>query len=142
MSVLAGIAVIVISLPCWAGQVVSWLAPETARRWKLTESPDEVDPVFHADIRGEARWDALTLWLMPLAGVLLVIGTDTWATVGLVAGGMYVYFGGRGIWTRRTIVASGHRVGDPEYLSVAYGALAVWAALGVAVIIGSWVSLA
>ena len=40
------------------------------------------------------------MWTLPLAGLLLIVGHEAWAWLGLVGGGMYVYFGGRGILTR------------------------------------------
>lgn len=137
MDVVAGVVVIALSLPCWGGQVVSWFFPSVAQRWKLTEAPESVDPVFAADVRGEARWDAMTLWTMPLAGLLLMVGSEAWSYLGLVAGGMYIYFGGRGIASRMTIKAEGHRIGAPDYLPTAYGALAMWTLLGFAVVAGA-----
>lgn len=137
MEIFAGVLIVILSIPCWGGQVVAFVAPNLAQRWKLSEAPEDVDPVFHADGRGEAAWDAFTLWTMPLAGLLLILGAEAWQFVGLVAGGMYLYFGGRGIAARRSISAAGHRIGDPDYLPTAYGALAVWTVLGAAVIAGA-----
>jgi len=56
----------------------------------LVEAEDDVEAVYWADIRGEAAWDALILWVMTVAGVLLVIDADAWAYFGLVGGGMYL----------------------------------------------------
>jgi len=137
-----GILIVFISLLGWGGQAISLAAPSTAERWKLTEAETSVDSVFYSDIRGEVLWDTLTLWVMPLAGALLVAGVDAWAPIGLVAGGMYVYFGGRGVFTRRAIVERGGRVGDPKSLTTAYAALTVWALLGLAVIAAAAVTLA
>lgn len=141
MEVFAGVLIVVLSIPCWGGQVVALVSPTTAQRWKLSEAPESVDPVFHADGRGEAAWDAFTLWTMPLAGLLLILGAEAWQFVGLIAGGMYVYFGGRGIAARRAISAAGHRIGVPGDLATAYLALAVWALLGAAVIVGAGVAI-
>lgn len=99
MDTVFGILIVFISLLGWGGQAISLAAPSTAERWKLTEAETSVDSVFYSDIRGEVLWDTLTLWVMPLAGALLVAGVDAWAPIGLVAGGMYVYFGGRGVFT-------------------------------------------
>ena len=48
-------------------------------------------------MRGEAIWDSVTLWTLPLAGVLLLLNNPLWVYFGLVGGGMYLYFAGRGL---------------------------------------------
>lgn len=137
MEIAAGIAIVVFSLPCWIGQTISWFLPSIGERWGLTEAVESVDSTYYGDIRGEALWDTLTLWTMPLTGLLLVLGNDASAILGLVAGGMYTYFGGRGVTTRRAITKRGGRIGAPNDLRIAYGALIAWGALGLAVIAGS-----
>jgi hypothetical protein len=114
MGVIWGIVVIVLSLLAWGGQAISWLSPATAERLSLTESEDTVEPVYHADIRGEALWDTLALWTMVVAGVLLVAGNEAWAYFGLVGGGMYLYFAGRGIVTRAAMQRRGFRIGTAQ----------------------------
>ena len=91
MELLWGVAIVGLGLLAWGGQVVTWLAPEAATRLSLTEAEDAVDAVYWADLRGEARWDAITLWTLPLAGLLLVVGHQAWAWLGLFAAGIYVY---------------------------------------------------
>lgn len=137
MEIVAGLVIIVVSLPCWLGQAISWISPSTGERWKLTENVESVDSTFYGDIRGEALWDTFTLWTMPLAGFLLVLSNEFWAYFGLIAGGMYMYFGGRGVATRRSIAERGGRIGAPDDLRVAYTALVVWGVLGLVVIVGS-----
>lgn len=141
MEIAAGIVILVVSLPCWVGQAISFLSPSTGERWRLTERAEAVDPTYYGDIRGEALWDTFTLWTMPLAGLLLVLGNDAWPFVGLVAGGMYLYFGGRGVATRRAITKRGGSVGAVKDLRIAYVALIVWGALGLATIVGSAAAL-
>lgn len=142
MEVVAGVVIVVLSVPCWVGQAISWFSPSTGERWGLTEAEESVDSVYYGDIRGEALWDTLTLWTMPLAGLLLILGSDVWAHLGLVAGGMYTYFSGRGVATRLAITNRDGRIGAPNDLRVAYAALIVWGVLGLATIIGSVAGLA
>ena len=142
MDIVAGVVIVLVSLPCWGGQVIALMAPPAAERWRLTETESSVDDVFYGDVRGEALWDALTLWTMPIAGGLLIAGIDAWAAVGLVAGGMYLYFGGRGVLTRRAILRRGGRVGDPSSINAAFVALSVWGLLGLVVIVGAAAELA
>ena len=137
MEIVWGALILLVSLPCWGGQTISWMSPSTAERLKLTEPEDSVDQTYYGDIRGEAAWDTVTLWTMPLAGLLLVLDIEAWAYLGLVAGGMYVYFAGRGVFTRYAITGRGGRVGEPSELKTAYTALVIWGVLGLAVIAGA-----
>jgi hypothetical protein len=141
MGIVWGIVVIVLSLLGWGGQAVSWFAPSRAVRWSLTEDPAAVEPVYHADIRGEALWDTLALWTMPAAGVLLVADVAAWAYFGLVGGGMYAYFAGRGILTRREMQRRGFRIGTPENVRIGYAFLAVWGLMAVITIVAAVIAL-
>jgi hypothetical protein len=130
MGILWGLVVVALSLLCWGGQAISWFAPATAVRLTLMEPEDTVEPTYFADVRGEALWDTLTLWTMLVAGVLLVLDVSAWAYFGLVGGGMYVYFAGRGIVTRRAIQQRGYRVGAAQNVKLGYVFLAVWGVMG------------
>ena len=101
-------AVIVIGLSAlaWGGQTLSWLAPASAVRFGLMEAEADVEPAFWADVRGEVKWDAATLWVAVVAGVLLMIDHRWWAYFGLAGGGMYLYFAGRGILARLELRAT------------------------------------
>ncbi len=141
MRIVWGIVVVVLSLVAWGGQFVSWLAPRTAQKLSLTEAEDSVEPVYFADIRGEAPLDAITLWTMVVAGVLLILNVDAWAYFGLVGGGMYVYFAGRGLFTRVAIQRHGFKVGEERNVRIAYTMLAVWAAMGLITIAAAVIAL-
>ena len=82
-------------------------------------------------------WDSLTLWTMVLAGVLLLAGNSWWTYFGLVGGGMFVYFAGRGIATRRAIQQAGFSVGSPKTVSQAYVFLSLWGAIGLITVIAA-----
>ena len=135
MNVIWGIVVVALSLLAWAGQTLAWFAPSTAVRWQLMEAEDDVEPTFWADIRAEALWDAMTLWVMVAAGVLLIADAAAWPYFGLVGGGMYLYFGGRGISARVTMARRGFRVGTPESLRTGVIFLAVWGAMALITIV-------
>ncbi len=137
MDVAWGIVLVVLSLLCWGGQVIVWFAPSTAVRLTLTESKETVEPAYFADIRGEALWDTLTLWTMLVAGVLLLLGESAWAYFGLVGGGMYVYFAGRGIFTRVALQHRGHRIGSAQNIRMGFTLLAIWGVMALATIIAS-----
>ncbi len=129
------VVMVVAGLVGWGGQVLSALLPSVAVRLGVMEAEDEVDSALHADIRAEARWDALTTWTLPLAGLLLLLDEPNWAYLGMVGGATYLYFGGRGIGQRLTIQASGMRVGEPSTVRTAIVALAIWAAVGAVTIV-------
>ena len=94
------------------------------------EAEEDVEPVYWVDVRAEAPWDALTTWTLPVAGLLLVLDVSAWAYFGLVGGGMYVYFGGRGIFQRFAMTRRGMRVGSEQNIRIAYLFLGTWALAG------------
>lgn len=141
MGVAWGIVLIVLGLLAWVGQAISWFAPSTAERLTLTESEDSVEAAFYGDIRGEALWDTLTLWTMVAAGGLLVMDNQVWAYLGLISGGMYLYFAGRGIITRAVLRQAGLRVGSRQSINSAYVLLALWGVAAVITIVAAIVAL-
>lgn len=142
MSVVWGLVVFLLSMLAWGGQTVAWLAPDTAVRWSLMEAQDDVETTYWADIRAEAPWDFLTLWTLVVAGVLLIADNKAWAYFGLVGGGTYVYFAGRGILTRAAMQRSGLRIGSQQNLRLGYTMLAVWGLMGLITIIAAIATLA
>lgn len=121
-----GVVVVVLSSLAWGGQLLAWLAPATATRLGVMEAEDDIDPSFWADVRGEAVWDALTLWTMVVAGALLVVDADAWPYFGLAGGGMYLYFAGRGLLTRASLLRRGVPIGSPANVRSALSLLTVW----------------
>lgn len=141
MQIFWGMVLLVLSLLCWGGQTIVWIAPKVGVRLGLSEAERDVEPAYWADIRGEAAWDFLTLWTLLVAGVLLVIDNATWAHFGLVGGGMYVYFAGRGIFTRAAMRRRGLRVGAPFNLKLGYAFLTIWGLMGLITIAAAVVTL-
>lgn len=134
MQLLFGIGMLALSLLAWLGQTIVLLFPATATRSGLCEAEDQVDPAFWADVRGEALWDAFTLWTLVVAAVLLIMDLGAWAYFGLAGGGMYVYFAGRGIATRVVMRKRGLRIGSASGVKTAFVFLALWLLTGVATI--------
>jgi len=124
-----GLVVIITSVVCWGGQLWSWFAPRSAARVGLIEAEDQVDRTFWLDARGEALWDLCTLWVMPVAGVLLVMGDDWWPYFGLIGGGAYVYFAGRGIVVRLIMRRNAVRIGNSSSVRIGLIALALWGSI-------------
>lgn len=141
MHVVGGIVVLLLSLLAWGGQALSWLAPDVAVKLSLMEHEDTVEPAYWVDGRGEALTDVLTLWTMVVAAVLLLTRHTAWPYFGLVGGGMYLYFGVRGILTRLEMSRRGFRIGAPSSVKLGFGALGVWGLMGLCVAIASVLSL-
>ena len=125
-----GLILIVLSVICWGGQTLSLFAPSTAEQLGVTEPEEAVEPAFYADVRGEAAWDTLTLWITIVAGVLLIAGSTAWPYFGLSGGAVYLYFAGRGVFTRRALERSGLRIGTRQNVTVGYAFLIAWGVMG------------
>jgi hypothetical protein len=127
MNLIWGAILIIFTLIlCWLGQVVNAFSPTLAARLGLTEAESDVDPTFFVDGRGEAIWDAMILWMLPVAGILLIMNRPYWAYFGLVGGGMYLYFAGRMIVVRLAMQQRGIRIGKPETVRLFNTVLTVW----------------
>jgi hypothetical protein len=135
MHIIWAIFLIVIPGIAFVGQLFSLVAPLGAARAGLTEHESEVNPAFYADVRGEALWDSLVLWTLPAAGVLGLLNSDGWVWLCLVGGGMYVYFGGRGILTRLSCQRRSIVIGSKKSVSAAIAFLAVWGLSGITAIV-------
>ena len=127
MDLFWGVLLIIFTLlVCWLGQTIAAFSPKSAVKLGLTESETDVDPAFYADVRGEAIWDAMILWTLPVAGILLILNNSVWAYFGLVGGGSYLYFAGRGIVVRLTMQRRGIAIGEPGTLKLYYVFLTLW----------------
>lgn len=138
MNTVFGVSITILSLIAWFGQSLTLVAPTLAAKLGLTESEADVDPAFYADGRGEAFWDAITLWVMPAAGILMLSNSKWWPLFGLVGGAMYVYFAGRGIATRVLMNRRGIRVGKTYTLIVNCIFLVIWGLSGMAMIVAAF----
>jgi hypothetical protein len=135
MNIIWGIILTILSSIGYFGQVITAFWPDTAARLGLTEPESDVDPAFFADVRGEAIWDTAILWALPVAGVLLILNSSLWPYFGLVGGGMYLYFAGRGIVARKEMQRRGIRIGTDDALNIAYVFLTLWGLAAVITIV-------
>ena len=136
MNVIWGAILIVFTLIlCWLGQVVNATSPALAARLGLNEPESDVDPTFFLDSRGEAIWDAIMLWTLPLAGVLLLLNNPAWVYFGLVGGGMYLYFAGRMLVVRRVMQRHEVPIGKPDTVKLYTAVLLLWGLIAVVTIL-------
>ena len=134
MTTVLGITCILFGMLGWIGQIVTAVSPKLAATISLTECESDVDPAFWADIRGEAVWDALVLWTLPAAGLLLLLKNGWWPYFGLIGGAVYVYFAGRGIATRLEMQRRNIQIGKPESVKLFYAFLSLWGLLGLVMV--------
>jgi len=136
MNIIWGVILIIFTLlVCWLAQTITAFSPKLAVKLGLTEPESDVDPTFYADVRGEAVWDMLILWTLPVAGILLIFNNALWAYFGLVGGGSYLYLAGRGIAVRLALQRRGIRIGKPGTLKFYYAFLIIWGLIAVVMII-------
>ena len=126
MHIIWGIILTILSSIGYLGQVITALWPEVASELALTEPESDVDPTYYADVRGESFWDTTILWVLPAAGVLLLINNPLWVYFGMIGGGMYLYFAGRGIIVRLEMQRRGIPIGKPNTLKLSYLFLTLW----------------
>ena len=142
MQLALGVVVLLLAVLCWVGQLISWFSPTRAARWSLTERQEDVEPTYWLDVRGEALWDLISLWPMVVVGWLLIVDRADWAYWGLVGGGMYIYFSGRGIITRIAMLRGGYRIGSTQSVNLGLAALTIWGLMGLATVVSAWTVLA
>jgi hypothetical protein len=127
MNIVWGLVLILFTLIlCWLGQVINAIAPNFATKIGLAEPEADVDPTYFIDGRGEAIWDALILWVLPVAGILLLIDNPAWVYFGLVGGGIYLYFSGRGLVVRQLLLRRDIPIGKPETVKLYTAVLILW----------------
>ncbi|HET6443431.1 MAG TPA: hypothetical protein VFI27_02535 [candidate division Zixibacteria bacterium] len=135
MSIIWGIILIVFTLIlCWLMQVINAISPALAAKLGVAEAEDEIDRTFFLDGRGKAIWDALILWTLPVAGILLLLDDPSWAYFGLVGGGMYLYFAGRGLMVRRVLGQHDIAIGEAGTRKLYNGVLFLWGLIAVVTI--------
>lgn len=142
MRIIWGAIITLISGFGFLGQMISASWPETAQKLGLMESESEVDPAFFSDVRGEAVWDSMILWVLPLAGILLMMNIPAWAYFGLIGGGIFLYFSGRGILVRISMTRQNIRIGSRQSLTGVFIFLTLWGLVGILAIVLAAVELA
>lgn len=129
MKILVGLVTLVLWL-LLLGQFVSVARFELAQRLGLQEKPDGVDPLYSRLELWTARWDLCWLWVLPVAGTLMLLDHPWWPYAAMIGGGAYVDAGGReatkvfGLRQRRV------RTGTPTEQRLSLGMFAFLAAIG------------
>ena len=141
MNFIWGVILISVTLKCWIGQIIIAFSPKVAAKNRITEPESDVDPTFFKDMRGEAIWDTLSLWTLPIAGILLIINNNLWTYFGLIGGGMYLYFVGRTITSNLILHRNEINIGRSKKLKVKIMILTLWGFVAIVTIIMSVMDL-
>jgi len=110
----------VLTLIAWIGQVVYAISPSLGAKIGVGEAETNVHPVFYIDARGEAIWDAMIIWTLPVSGILLIFNNPYWVYFGLIGGGSYLYFTGRNITTRLMMQRNNIAIGTENNIKLGY----------------------
>ena len=131
MSVVIGLVVCLVVTLLYIGQLISTVNFALAQRLGLQEKATRADPLFSRLEANAARWDLLSLWPVPLFGLLILFDHPWWPYLGLIAGGLLVDTGGREAAKFLGLQAQGVRVGaaGERRLSLAVYAILVAAGL-------------
>jgi len=100
----------------------------------LQERAASADPLFTRLERNTARWDQITMWWLPLAGVLMLADHSWWPQLALVGGAAYVDTGGREAAKLLALRSGGVRVGGVREQRIYLVGTAVMATAGLAAI--------
>ena len=126
MEVIWGAFVTVVTFIGWAGQAIYAISPHLGAKLALGEAETDVDPIFYIDARGEAIWDSMIIWTLPVAGILLMLNNPLWVYFGLVGGGSYLYFAGRNLTVCFMMQRHGIRIGTLNNIRIANLFLTLW----------------
>jgi hypothetical protein len=120
----------------YAGQVLSLVNWEWAQRLGLQEKGDPNDISNRLEL-WTARFDALWLWTLPVAGVLMLIDHSWWPYAAMIGGSAYVDGLGRELFKFLGLREKGVYSGTPrEWLAIKALFLPVIVLGGVAIAVG------
>ena len=123
----------------YLGQVISVANLRLARRLGLQEEAATTDTQYQRDTAYTARWDVLSMWVLPLSGTLMLFSHAVWPYLALIGGALYLDTGGRQYLKLAGLKAEGVRVGTRQNVRLALSVYLSFIAAGFAAIgIGLW----
>ena len=118
----------------YSAQLISSVNFKLAQRLGIQESPGETDSVLQTAERYTAYWDLVTLWCLPLAGLLMIIDHRWWPVVALVGGAIYLDASGREAAKIISLKKEGFRLGSTQQQRVFFASYIVMAVIGAGLI--------
>ncbi|MGD2152672.1 MAG: hypothetical protein PVG79_05345 [Gemmatimonadales bacterium] len=122
-----GVVVLIVGLICWIGQSLTFLARSVAVKLGVAEPEEEMDPTLYIlETRVQGLNDMLLTWTLPLSALLMLLEHPLWPYLGLIGGGIYVYFSGVIILSRVFLKRRGMKVGPASSERAAYVFGVIW----------------
>jgi hypothetical protein len=137
-----GIAALLLGLLVFVGQFISIVNFPLAQRLGLQEKDDSTEPLHRRLELNTARWDLAVFWIVPLAGILMLLDHSWWPYLALVAGGILVDTAGRETAKLLGLRAQGVRIGSSQEVRQYQGLFGLMTAIGLWVAIYGLVDLA
>ena len=95
MQKILGLVCVLFGAIGWIGQTISAINFPLAQKLGFQEKSEDTDPLYRIAELNAARWDAVVLWSIIAAGILLLIDHTWWPYVSLVASAVYLDTAGR-----------------------------------------------
>ena len=135
LTVVFGVAVIILGLICWLGQSLVVFAPSTAVKLGVGDAEQDVDRSMYLFERfSQGIMDVLLTWLLPASALMMLLGYEYWPILALVGGGVYLYFPGVFSITRIVLKRDGRKIGRPASEITAYVFGTLWTLSAIAMI--------
>ena len=127
MEITIGIVVIIVGLICWIGQSLAVFALPTAVKLGVFEPEEDVERgMWLIERFSQGVMDILLTWMLPLAGLLMILDHKLWPILALIGGGIYLYFPGVFIITRIVIKKRGLKIESRSAELTAYVFGLIW----------------
>lgn len=120
MRMLVGILCSILWL-LYLGQLTTVVNLKMAQRLGLQERPSNVNRLHIGLEVWSARWDLLWLWVLPVAGILILIDHPWWPYAAMIGGGATVDTGGREAAKAFGLRQQGIRTGSAAERRLAWG---------------------
>ena len=127
MEITIGIVVIIVGLIGWIGQSLAVFALPTAVKLGVFEPEEDVERgMWLIERFSQGVMDVLLTWMLPLAGMLMILDHILWPILALIGGGVYLYFPGVFIITRIVLKKRGLKIGSRSAELTAYVFGSIW----------------
>jgi hypothetical protein len=134
MQLILGWLIIIFPGILYIGQLISSANFSLAQRLGLQENPKECDSLLQRAEKYVAYWDLVTLFWLPLSGVLMVTNNSAWPLFALFGGAIYLDTSGREAAKMLSFKHEGVRVGAPTQHRLFFATYFIMAALGAVVV--------
>jgi len=121
----------------YLAQVISSVNFKLAQRLGIQEKPEVTDPLLQRSEQYTAYWDLVTLWWLPLAGVLMIINHEWWPIMSLIGGAIYLDTSGREAAKSISFRHEGIKIGTDKQQRLFFASYIVMAVIAIILIVYS-----